>query len=118
MVLTPQIVKLKVIAPDIAKKRKPGQFVILRVYDRWERIPLTIVDSDPGQRPNAMVASTTPGLKTDKLGYIVVERETMSTTKEGVYAGGDIAGFGASVIRAMGDGRKAALAMQEYLTSR
>ena len=47
IVLTPQIVRLKVIAPDIAKKRKPGQFVILRVDERGERIPLTIVDSDP-----------------------------------------------------------------------
>ncbi len=46
-VLTPQIVRLKVIAPDIAKKRRPGQFVILRVDKRGERIPLTIVDSDP-----------------------------------------------------------------------
>ncbi len=48
-VLTPQIVRLKVIAPDIAKKRRPGQFVILRVDERGERIPLTIVDSDPGE---------------------------------------------------------------------
>jgi len=46
-VLTPQIVRLKITAPDIAKKRKPGQFIILRVDDRGERIPLTIVDSDP-----------------------------------------------------------------------
>ena len=46
-VLTPQIVRLKVIAPDIAKKRRSGQFVILRVDERGERIPLTIVDSDP-----------------------------------------------------------------------
>jgi len=46
-VLTPQIVRLRVTAPDIAKKRKPGQFIILRVDDRGERIPLTIVDSDP-----------------------------------------------------------------------
>jgi len=44
--------------------------------------------------------------------------ETMATTKEGVYTGGDIAGFGASVIRAMGDGRKAALAVQDYLMSK
>jgi len=48
-ILTPQIVRLKVIAPDIAKKRRPGQFVILRVDERGERIPLTIVDSDPGE---------------------------------------------------------------------
>ena len=45
-VLTPQIVRLKVIAPDIAKKRRPGQFVILRVDERGERIPLTMFHSD------------------------------------------------------------------------
>ncbi len=45
-ILTPQIVKLKIIAPIIARKRKPGQFVIIRVSEKGERIPLTIVDSD------------------------------------------------------------------------
>ena len=71
-----------------------------------------------GQQPNPMIVDTTPGLKTDKRGYIVVDKETMATTKEGVYAGGDIAGFGASVIRAMGDGRKAATAIQDYFVSK
>ena len=46
-ILTPQIVKLKIMAPMIARKRKPGQFVIIRVNEKGERIPLTIVDSDP-----------------------------------------------------------------------
>jgi len=46
-VLAPQIVRLKVAAPAVAERRKPGQFVILRVHARGERIPLTIVDSDP-----------------------------------------------------------------------
>ena len=45
--LSPEIVRLKVIAPEISEKRKAGQFVILRVHERGERIPLTIVDSDP-----------------------------------------------------------------------
>jgi ferredoxin--NADP+ reductase len=45
-ILTPQIVKLKIKAPMIARKRKPGQFVIIRIYKKGERIPLTIVDSD------------------------------------------------------------------------
>ena len=45
-ILTPQIVKLKIIAPIIARKRKPGQFVIIRVSEKGERIPLTIVDSN------------------------------------------------------------------------
>lgn len=46
-VLSPQIVRLRIDAPVIAKKRRPGQFVILRVHEKGERIPLTIVDSDP-----------------------------------------------------------------------
>ena len=45
--LTPVIVRMDIIEPQIAKKRRPGQFVILRIKDRGERIPLTIVDSNP-----------------------------------------------------------------------
>jgi ferredoxin--NADP+ reductase len=45
--LSPQVFRLKVDAPEIAKKRKAGQFVILRVNDAGERIPLTIADADP-----------------------------------------------------------------------
>lgn len=45
--LTPEIVKMKVISPIVASKRKPGQFVMIRVDEKGERIPLTIVDSDP-----------------------------------------------------------------------
>jgi ferredoxin--NADP+ reductase len=46
-VLNPQIFRLRIDAPVIAQKRRPGQFVILRVHEKGERIPLTIVDSDP-----------------------------------------------------------------------
>ena len=45
--LSENIVKTVFEAPDIAKKRKAGQFVILMIDDKGERIPLTIVDSDP-----------------------------------------------------------------------
>ena len=47
VVLSENIVKTVFEAPDIAKKRKAGQFVILMIDDKGERIPLTIVDSDP-----------------------------------------------------------------------
>lgn len=46
-VLNPQVVLFRINAPQIAIKRKPGQFVILRVHELGERIPLTIADSDP-----------------------------------------------------------------------
>jgi NAD(P)H-flavin reductase len=45
--LSPQVFRMKVEAPEIAKKRKAGQFIILRVNDAGERIPLTIADADP-----------------------------------------------------------------------
>ena len=48
-VLTPQIVRMEILAPAIASKRRAGQFVILRVDEKGERIPLTIVDSDPAR---------------------------------------------------------------------
>lgn len=47
--IAPQIKKFIVEAPLIARKRQPGQFVILRVWEKGERIPLTIVDGDPAQ---------------------------------------------------------------------
>ena len=49
VVLSENIVKTVFEAPEIAKKRRAGQFVILMIDDRGERIPLTIVDSDPVQ---------------------------------------------------------------------
>jgi len=45
--LAKAVKQLKVVAPEIARKRKPGQFVVLRTHDEGERIPLTIADSDP-----------------------------------------------------------------------
>ncbi len=70
-----------------------------------------------GQRPNPLVPATTLDLRLNEYGYIQVNRDTMETSKPGVYAGGDIAGFGANVISAMGDGRKAAQSIHHYLIS-
>lgn len=68
----------------------------------------------PGQS-GSMIASTTPDLEVDQRGYRKVEGETMATPKKGVFAGGDIAGGAASVIRAMEDGRIAARAIHRYV---
>jgi ferredoxin--NADP+ reductase len=48
-VIAPGVTRTVVEAPRIARRRKPGQFVIVRLYEEGERIPLTIVDADPGQ---------------------------------------------------------------------
>jgi glutamate synthase (NADPH/NADH) small chain len=71
-----------------------------------------------GTSPNPLIKSTTEGLETHKWGGIIVDEETGLTSREGVYAGGDAVTGAATVILAMGAGRKAASAIDNYLTSR
>jgi glutamate synthase (NADPH/NADH) small chain len=68
-----------------------------------------------GTSANPILAQTTPGLKLNKRGYIDVSPETQMTSIPGVFAGGDIVTGGATVILAMGAGRKAAQAMLQYM---
>jgi glutamate synthase (NADPH/NADH) small chain len=65
--------------------------------------------------PNPLVPSTTPDLKTNRWGNIDADIETGKTSMAGVYAGGDIVTGAATVIEAMGAGKKAAVAIHEYL---
>jgi glutamate synthase (NADPH/NADH) small chain len=71
-----------------------------------------------GTRANPLLTSTTPALKTNKWGYIVADEETGNTSREGVYAGGDIVTGSATVILAMGAGKKAAASIHEYLSNK
>ena len=70
-----------------------------------------------GTTANPLIQSTTPDLKTNKGNYIVANEENMRTSKLGVFAGGDIVTGGATVILAMGAGRKAAASIHDYLTT-
>ncbi len=69
-----------------------------------------------GAGPNPLLPTQTPGLELNKRGYIVADLETGKTTKPRVWAGGDIVTGSATVILAMGAGRKAANSIHEYLT--
>jgi len=71
-----------------------------------------------GQTPNPLIQRTTEGLETTKWGTIVVKEETGETTKRGVYAGGDVVSGAATVISAMGAGKKAARSIHEYLMNK
>jgi len=71
-----------------------------------------------GQRPNPLLARATPGLKTARGGTIEVNEKTQETCLRGVYAGGDIATGAATVISAMGAGKRAAKAIDEYIGGR
>lgn len=68
-----------------------------------------------GQSPNPLIRQTTPGLETQKWGGIIVDEDSMKTSKDGVYAGGDVVTGAATVILAMGAGKKAAKAIDQAL---
>ena len=71
-----------------------------------------------GTSPNPLIKNTTAGLEVNRHGGIIVEEETGKTSKEGVYAGGDAVTGAATVILAMGAGKTAAKAIDEYLSSK
>ena len=68
-----------------------------------------------GTSPNPLIRSTTPGLEADRRGCLIVQGESGLTTREGVYAGGDAVTGAATVILAMGAGKNAAQAIDEYI---
>ena len=70
-----------------------------------------------GTSPNPLIRSTTPGLDTNKKGCIVIA-ENGTTSREGVFAGGDASTGAATVILAMGAGKKAAASIDEYLKNK
>lgn len=96
--------------PDASGRRRP-----VPIKDSNFRIPVDVVVLAIGQSPNSLIPKTTPDLKTGKDGVVIVDNETMKTSKKGVFAGGDVATGGATVILAMGQGKKAAKAIDEYL---
>lgn len=71
-----------------------------------------------GTSPNPLIKSTTQGLSVNKRGGLIVEESTGKTSKEGVYAGGDAVTGAATVILAMGAGKTAAKAIDEYISSK
>ena len=68
-----------------------------------------------GTTPNPLIPSTTEGLETTKRGTVVANEETGETVKKGVWAGGDVVTGAATVISAMGAGKRAAASMDAYL---
>ncbi|MDZ7289079.1 MAG: NADPH-dependent glutamate synthase [candidate division KSB1 bacterium] len=105
-----ELIKMQLGEPDESGRRRPVPIENSNYFIEVDNVVVAI-----GQGPNPLIPQTTPGLKTGKHGVIVVDPETGATSKPGVYAGGDVATGGATVILAMGAGKKAALAMHNYL---
>jgi glutamate synthase (NADPH/NADH) small chain len=79
-------------------------------------VPLSVAVIAIGTGANPLIQSTTPGLNTNKRNYIEADPMTQRTSRKGVFAGGDIVTGSATVILAMGAGRRAAKSIHEYLS--
>ena len=96
--------------PDKSGRRSPAP-----VEGSEFTIPADVVIIAIGTSPNPIIFKGSEGLEQSKRGTVVAAEETGSTSKCGVFAGGDVVTGAATVISAMGAGKKAARAIDEYL---
>lgn len=105
-----QVQKMQLGEPDASGRRRPEP---IEGAIEWMDVDEVIVSV--GVSPNPLIPSNFKGLQVTKKGTVVINENTMRTDLPDVFAGGDIVRGGATVILAMGDGRKAAAAMDEAL---
>jgi len=105
-----QCIRMELGEPDTSGRRRPIELANSEFILDVDTVIIAI-----GQGPNPLVQSTTKGLETNKKGNINAHAETGATSKPGVFAGGDIVTGAATVILAMGAGKKAAVAIDHYL---
>ena len=99
--------------PDASGRRRP-----IPVEGSEFVLDLDCVIAAIGTSPNPLIRHTTPGLETNRKGCIVADDEHGITSKDGVFAGGDAVTGAATVILAMGAGKRAAAAMDEYIKNK
>ena len=107
-----KVVKCELGEPDEKGRRRP-----VEIAGSEYVIPVDCVIMAIGTSPNPLIKNTTAGLEVNSHGGIVVEEQTDKTSKQGVYAGGDAVTGAATVILAMGAGKTAAKAIDEYLSA-
>jgi glutamate synthase (NADPH/NADH) small chain len=105
-----KIQKMELGEPDSSGRRRP-----IPIPGSEYILPIDMAVISIGNGSNPIIQKTTPDLQYNKWGNILVDEATMKTSKKGVFAGGDIVTGGATVILAMGAGRKAAAAINDYL---
>lgn len=108
-----ECIKMELGEPDSSGRRRPVPVKESEFLIEIDQMIMAI-----GNLANPLVASTTPGLKVNNWGNIVADEETGQTSNEGVFAGGDIVTGAATVILAMGAGRKAAMAIDKYVRNK
>jgi glutamate synthase (NADPH/NADH) small chain len=106
-----ECLKMELGEPDDSGRRRP---IAIKGSEFHMDTDLVIVAVGSGANP--LLTQSTPDMELNKWGYIVADPETGKTTKKGVWAGGDIVTGAATVILAMGAGRKAADSIDQYLS--
>lgn len=107
-----EVVSMELGEPDESGRRSP-----VEIKGSEHTIDVDTVIVAIGTSPNPLIKKTTPGLETNKRSCLIVD-ESNATTKEGVYAGGDAVTGAATVIFAMGAGKKAAAEIDKYIKSK
>lgn len=108
-----RVIKMELGEPDESGRRRPVE-VPGSEYD----LDVDTVIMALGTSPNPLISSTTKGLDVNKWQCIIADENNGATTKEGVYAGGDVVTGAATVILAMGAGKAAAKGIDEYLSNK
>ena len=108
-----ECIRMELGEPDDSGRRRP-----VPVEGSEFTLPVDAVIMALGTSPNPLIRSTTPGLDTTRKGCLIVGEDEVSTSREGVFAGGDAVTGAATVILAMGAGKKAAAAILKYLESK
>ena len=105
-------VRMELGEPDASGRRRP-----IEVPDSEFMLDVDTVIMSLGTSPNPLIRSTTPGLETNRKGCLIVNEDAM-TTRDGVFAGGDAVTGAATVILAMGAGKKGADAIDKFLSAK
>ena len=106
-------IRMELGEPDASGRRRP-----IEVPGSEFEMEVNSVIMSLGTSPNPLIRSTTPGLEANKHGCIVTSGDDGDTSREGVYAGGDAVTGAATVIKAMGAGKAAAKAIDEYIKNK
>jgi glutamate synthase (NADPH/NADH) small chain len=108
-----ECVEMELGEPDASGRRRPTPKAGSNHIVDIDTVVMSI-----GTSPNPLIRTTTPGLEANKWGCLVVNEESMKTSREGVYAGGDAVTGAATVILAMGAGKIAAESIHKYISSK
>jgi glutamate synthase (NADPH) small chain len=108
-----RVIHMELGEPDASGRRRP-----VPIEGSEELIELDTAIIAIGNGPNSLIPSTTPGLETSRHGTVIADESTGATKRRGVFAGGDIVTGAATVIQAMGAGKAAAVAIDEFVMER